>query len=294
MKPPPFDYVAARNLDEALDALARGGPDARVIAGGQSLLPLLALRLARPSLLVDINRVPGLAGAQLQNGDGRSAPGALRVGAMTRQSALLGDATVAKELPVLAQAAGFVGHFQTRNRGTLGGSIALADPASELPALALALDATLEVRSKKGKRTLKADGFFQGSYSTALEPGEIITAIAFPKWKQGSRLMIDEVMRRPGDFALVGLALGVEVEGGRIARAALAWFGMGQTPLRAGKAEKALAGQSAAKLDCDAIGRLATEDCEPWDDVHATAGYRRLVGARLAARMLREATGAKA
>src|SRR4051812_42078961 len=124
MKPPPFDYIAARSLDEALDALARGGEDARVIAGGQSLLPLLALRLARPSLLVDINRVPGLAGPQSWNGS-------LRVGAMTRQNTLLGDATIAKELPVLAKAASLVGHFQTRNRGTLGGSVALADPASE-------------------------------------------------------------------------------------------------------------------------------------------------------------------
>src|SRR5262249_20272365 len=160
------------------------------------LLPLLALRLARPSLLVDINRVPGLAGAQASNGT-------LRMGAMTRQNALLGDATVAKELPVLAKAASLVGHFQTRNRGTLGGSIALAGSASELRALALALDATLEVKSKKGERKIAADRFFTGSYSTALQPGEVITSIVFPKWKEGSRLAIDEVMRRPGDFALV-------------------------------------------------------------------------------------------
>jgi carbon-monoxide dehydrogenase medium subunit len=285
MKPPPFDYLAAKSLDEALEALARGGQDARVIAGGQSLLPLLSLRLARPSLLVDLNRVPGLA-------DVKSANGSLTVGAMTRQTALLTDPTIAKELPVLAKAASLVGHFQTRNRGTLGGSIALADPASELPALALALDATLEVRSKKGERKLAADGFFLSSYATTIEPGEVITSIVFPKWGEGSRLMIDEVMRRPGDFALVGLALGLQVErGGKVARAALAWFGMGQTPLRAKQAEKALVGQSAAKLDFDAIGRLAVEDCEPWDDVHATADYRRLVGARLAARMLKNAAG---
>lgn len=285
MKPPPFDYVAPRSLEEALEHLARGGEDARALAGGQSLVPMLALRLARPSLLVDLNRVSDFSGAAYEGSE-------LRVKAMTRQRAILRDPLVAKHAPALSQATAFIGHEQTRNRGTIGGSLGLADPQSEYPAVALALGALIEARAKSGVRRIPAEGYFQAPYSTALQPGEIITSVIFPSWGEGTSMLVDEVMRRPGDFALVGLVTALQLErGGRIKRAGIAWFGMGPTPRRATKAEKALTGEQAAKIDASAIGRLAVEDTEPWDDVHASASYRRIVGARVAARGLRNLLG---
>lgn len=287
MKPPPFDYVAAHSVEEALEHLARGGEDARVLAGGQSLVPMLALRLARPSLLVDLNRVSDFSGATYAGDE-------LCIKAMTRQRDILRDPLVAKHAPALAQATAFIGHQQTRNRGTIGGSLGLSDPQSEYPAVALALGAQIEARSKQGVRRIPADGYFKAPYSTALEQGEIITSVIFPAWGEGTKMLVDEVARRPGDFAMVGLVAALQLEQGRVKRAGLAWFGMGPTPLRAAKAEKALAGEQAAKLDLEAIGKLAVEDTEPWDDVHASSSYRRIVGARIAARSLRNLLGGEA
>lgn len=287
MKPPPFDYIAVRSIDEALDQLAQGGEDARVLAGGQSLVPMLALRLARPSLLVDLNRVGGLAGAKQEGAE-------LRVGAMTRQCDILRDPLVAKHAPALSQASAFIGHEQTRNRGTIGGSLGLCDPQSEYPAVALALGAQIEARSKQGVRRIPAQSYFQGAYSTDLKHGEIITSVIFPHWGEGTSMLVDEVARRPGDFALVGLVMALQSERGRIKRAGIAWFGMGPKPCRAAQAEKALIGEQASKIDAAAIGQLALAETEPWDDVHATASYRRTVGARIAARNLRKLLGTEA
>ncbi len=281
MKPPPFDYVAPTSIDEALEHLSRGGEDARPLAGGQSLVPMLALRLARPSLLVDLNRVTGLAGIS-------HAAGELRIGAMTRQRLILADSLVGRHAPALADATRFVGHEQTRNRGTIGGSISLADPQSEYPAVALALGARIEARSPAGTRRILAEKFFLSPYSTALDRGEIVTALIFPDWGDGTLMHVDEVARRPGDFAMVGLVAALRCDAaGKISRAGLAWFGMAPTPRRAVRAEAALTGAFVSGIDVDAIGHLAVEDTEPWDDVHASAAYRRTVGARVAARSLR-------
>ncbi len=285
MKPPPFDYVAPRSLEEALEHLARGGQDARVLAGGQSLVPMLALRLARPALLIDLNRVADFSGATFGSSE-------LRVKAMTRQCAILRDPLIAEHAPALTQATAFIGHEQTRNRGTIGGSLGLADPQSEYPAVALALGAQILARSKSGMRRIPIEQYFLGPYSTALHLGEIIAEVIFPNWGVGTVMLVDEVARRPGDFALVGLATALQVgAGGRISRVGMAWFGMAPTPRRATKAEDALTGELVSRIDIDAIGRLAVEDSEPWDDVHASASYRRTVGAHVAARSLRRLLG---
>ena len=287
MKPPAFDYVVATSTDDAVARLAEFGEDASVIAGGQSLVPMLALRLARPSVLVDINRVAELAGTRVEGA-------ALRIGAMTRQNTILRDPLVIKHAPALAAATALVGHHQTRNRGTIGGSIALGEPASEYPATAVALSAQIEVKSKGGSRTIPAREFYEGAYATVLKPGEMIAAVNFPHWPEGTVMAVDEIARRPGDFALTGIIVALAIDnGGKITRAGIAWFGMAQTPCAAVQAEKALTGQAAAKLDLTAISALAVADTEPWDDIHASGAYRRIVGARLAARTLKKALAMK-
>lgn len=287
MKPAAFDYVVATSTDDAVSRLAEFGEDARVIAGGQSLVPMLALRLARPSVLVDINRVAELAGTRVEGSS-------LRIGAMTRQNTIMGDPLVGKHAPALAAATRLVGHHQTRNRGTIGGSIALGEPASEYPATAVALGAQIELRSKGGTRTVPAREFYEAAYTTALKPEEMIASVNFPHWPEGTVMAVDEITRRPGDFALTGIVVALAIDaGGKITRAGIAWFGMAQTPCAAVQAEKALIGQAAAKLDIPAIAALAVADTEPWDDIHATGAYRRIVGGRLAVRVIRKALAMK-
>jgi carbon-monoxide dehydrogenase medium subunit len=208
---------------------------------------------------------------------------------MVRQSELIDDATIGRALPVLVTATRHVAHHQIRNRGTIGGSIALAEPSAELPATAVALGAKLELRSTRGTRTVLAEEFYLGPYATALEPDEIITSIHFPTWGAGTVSVFRELAPRPGDFALIGLSGALGVTDGRIVRAGLAWFGMGPTPMRARRAEAALIGQPVDGLDTRALGELAIADTAPFDDHHATAEYRRTVGRRLFARALNDA-----
>jgi aerobic carbon-monoxide dehydrogenase medium subunit len=286
MKPAPFDYVVPTTVEEALDQLARANGDATILAGGQTLMPLLALRMSTPSVLIDINRIEALKGASRTEGG-------MRIAAVTRQNEIISDGTLASCLPTLVQAARHVGHHQTRNRGTIGGSIALGEPAAELPACAVALGAVIEAHSKRGTRQLAADRFYTGPYSTTLEPDELVTAIRFPDWPSSSVPIFREVARRPGDFALVGLVGALALEQGRIARAGLAWFGMGPTPMKARRAETALIGQSVAGLDVRGIAELAIADTDPFDDHSATAAYRRLVGRRVFTRALREVLNAR-
>lgn len=287
MKPPAFDYVVAKSVDDAVARLAEFGEDARVIAGGQSLVPMLALRLARPSVLVDINRIADLSGT-------RADASGLRIGAMTRQNTIMKDPLVGKHAPALAAATRLVGHHQTRNRGTIGGSLALGEPASEYPATSVALGAQIELKSKTGTRVVPAREFYEAAYTTVIKPGEMINSVTFPNWPEGTVMAVDEVARRPGDFALTGIIVALAIDNaGKINRAGIAWFGMAQTPCAAVQAEKALTGQPAAKIDVDAIAALAVADTEPWDDIHATAAYRRLVGGRLAARVIRKALAMK-
>lgn len=283
MKPAPFEYVAPDTIEEACEHLAAAGGGATVLAGGQTLLPLLALRMSQPFVLVDINRIRALIGVT------QAADGGTRIGPMTRQSAVIDDATIARKLPLVATATRHIGHHPIRNRGTIGGSIALGEPAAELPATALALGAVVEVRSTRGTRRIAADELYLGPYSTALEADELVIAIEFPDWPSDSIALFRELAPRPGDFALVGLTGALSVRDGRVARAGLAWFGMGPTPIKARQAEAALLGKSLAELDVSALAELAVEDTAPFDDHHASAEYRRTVGRRLFARTLNEA-----
>jgi aerobic carbon-monoxide dehydrogenase medium subunit len=282
MKPAPFDYVAPATIDEACSALAGAGGGATVLAGGQTLIPLLNLRLSQPFIIVDINKIAELEGIARTDGG-------TRIGPMTRQCAVIASETLARDLPVLVQSVRHIGHHQTRNRGTVGGSIALGEPAAELPATAVALGASIEVRSTRGTRHIPAGEFYLGPYMTALEADELVTGITFPDWPKGHTTLFRELAQRPGDFALLGLVGALSVEGGRIARAGLAWFGMGPTPIRAHAAEQLLVGQAVDRIDPQAVAERASADTAPFDDHHASAEYRRLVGTRIFARTLREA-----
>lgn len=286
MKPAPFDFAAPRSIEEACTLLSEAGGGATVIAGGQTLMPLLNLRMSQPFILVDINRIDAMKGV-------KRVDGGTWVGPATRQADALADPTLAEQLPVFIEALGNVGHYQTRNRGTVGGSVALGEPAAEMPATAVALGATIEIRSASGTRTVPADEFYLGPYMTVLEPEELVTGIIYPDWAKGHVTLFREVAQRPGDFALVGLVGALELSGGRIARAGLAFFGMGPTPIRARQAEAALVGATLDGIDPQAIAELAVADCAPFDDHHASAEYRRTVGRRIFAKTLREALALK-
>lgn len=282
MKPAPFDYFAPTTIEEALELLDRGAGDATILAGGQTLLPLLALRMSTPGIIVDINRIPELQGVS-------RAQGATCIAPVTRQNAALANSDLAAALPMLTKALSHVGHFQTRNRGTVGGSISLGEPAAELPATAVALGAEIEAHSVNGSRRIPATEFYIGPYSTVLEPDELVTAIHFPDWASGSITVFHEVARRPGDFALVGLVGAVTLDQGRVSRVGLAWFGMGPTPIRAAATEAAMLGQNVAQLDWTGLADLAVSETDPFEDHSASADYRRGVGRSIFARTLREA-----
>jgi aerobic carbon-monoxide dehydrogenase medium subunit len=286
VKPAPFEYHAPETVADAVAVLAAHGDEAKPLAGGQSLVPMLALRLARFEHLVDLNRVEELTGLRRRDGT-------LVVGAMTRQATL--ERAEAADVPLLTLAAPLIGHFQIRNRGTVGGSLAHADPASELPAVALALDAELEVATTAATRVVPAAEFFVGNWTTTLEPDELLVAARFPVWPGRCGFAVEEVARRHGDFALTGAATGVALDrDGRVERAAVALFGMASTPLRAPEAEAALLGRAAGELDLAELGQLAVRDLDPPDDVHASARYRRTVGAHVVARGLARALEAAA
>jgi aerobic carbon-monoxide dehydrogenase medium subunit len=264
------------------------GDDAKVLAGGQSLIPLLALRLARFDHLVDVGRIAELRSID-HLGD------TVAVGAAVRQHEIEDSAEVRASVPLLAAATPLIGHFQIRNRGTVGGSIAHADPAAEYPAVALALDAELQITGPQGCRTVEASTFFQGMWVTAVGDDELLTAIRFPVWGEGSGFAVEEVARRHGDFAIAGAACGVHVNEGIIDRAVIALFGMDQVPRRATAAEAGLIGCRAEAVDLVAIGQAAVEGLNPSDDVHASSSLRRRIGAtvvsRAVAAALARATG---
>jgi carbon-monoxide dehydrogenase medium subunit len=282
MKPAPFDYVAPTTIAEACRILDEAGGGATVIAGGQTLMPLLNLRMSQPFILVDINKIPELRGI---SHDG----GVTRVGPVTRQADALADAELARVQPVLVKALSHVGHYQTRNRGTVGGSIALGEPAAEMPATAVALGATMTVQSVRGSRKVAAEEFYLGPYMTVMEPDELLTGIEYPQWPAGTITVFREVAQRPGDFALVGLVGAVALDAGKIARCGLTWFGMGPTPMKARQAEAALIGSTLDQIDARAIADLAIADTAPFGDVHVSTEYRRTVGRRIFERTLREA-----
>ena len=271
VKSAPFSYHAPASLEEAVAVFAEFGDDAKVIAGGQSLVPMMALRLARFDHLVDLSAIPALHG--VQRGDG-----SLSVGAMTTHRDLERGAGAA--VPLLALAAPYIGHAQIRNRGTVGGSCAHADPAAEWPAVALALDAKFEGRGPNGQRTISAADFFVSTFMTALEPDEILVTVELPVWGDRSSFGVAEFTRRHGDFAIAGAAAALQLDAaGRVVRLAIGLIGLGPTPLRATAAESAAVGADVGSLDLGELARLAVADCEPATDIHGDAAFRRRIGA---------------
>jgi 2-furoyl-CoA dehydrogenase FAD binding subunit len=270
MKPAPFDYVRAETLAEAHEVLAAEGGEASVLAGGQSLVPLLSMRMARPNVLVDIMHVDELNGIAVESGG-------FRVGACVRQAELLAWPELAARQPLLAQAMPWIGHWQTRARGTVCGSVALADPSAELPLCLVALGGEVILSSKRGGRSIKADEFFTGLMSTAREDDELIEAVRFPCARGGERFAFREFARRHGDFAIVACAAVVTEANVRLAVG--------------GVAERATArdfgGLSGAALD-DALAAFADE-LEARDDLHATAEYRRSLVRKLGRATIEEA-----
>ena len=281
MKPPRFDYHAPASVDEALDLLARHGDGARVLAGGQSLMPMLNFRLARPAHLIDINRVPGIDGIAARAGGG------LRLGARVRQRALERAALVAEDAPLVAHAMPFVGHPQIRSRGTLGGSLAHADPAAELPAVMVALDAALTLRRAGGQRMVAAEDFFVAALTSALLPDELLTEIALPPWPARTGGSLQEVAVRRGDFALGGAVATLTLDGhGQVEAARVVCFGVAPRPLRMRGAEASLLGGAPSAAAFAEAGRLASAAADPHEDIHASAGYRKRLAGVLTTRAL--------
>jgi CO/xanthine dehydrogenase FAD-binding subunit len=283
MKPAPFAYHAPERLDELLELLGSEKQEARVIAGGQSLVPMMNFRLAMPEALVDLRRVEGIRHVQ------RNADGSLTIGAGARQSALLREPLVKDGWPILAEGASYIGHPQVRSRGTVCGSLVHHDPTAELPALAMALDARMVIASSIGTRELSADDFFVSYYSVALERGEMVLEVRFPPTAPGSGGSFMELARRRGDFALVGVAALIEPQNGNVGSARLVLCGVGARPFRATAAEDALAGQKLTDALLDEVSAIVSEAVQPLDSLHASAQYRREAAGVLAARALAKA-----
>lgn len=284
MKPPPFEYYAASGLAEALELLAEHGDEGKVIAGGQSLVPLLNFRVVRPSCLVDINGVSELDYIRIDEG------ASVRIGALTRQADLEQSGEAAAHVPVLAEAVRHVGHVQIRNRGTVGGSAVHADPAAEIPAALVALDASFLVESRRGSRRIGSEEFFVGIFTTALAPDELLTAIEIPVPAPSTGWAFCEFARRHGDFALGGVAALVTVgPSGVCEAAAIALLGAAPTPTRAPDAEAWLRGRRLDENVAREAARRATADIDPFGDIHGSATFRRRVLGELVRRALLQA-----
>jgi aerobic carbon-monoxide dehydrogenase medium subunit len=280
VKPAPLAYARAASLDQVFDLLARHGDEARLLAGGQSLVPTLNLRLSAPALLIDINGLDELAGIAVEDGG-------LRIGALTRQRMVEESDEVARHAPLLKMAMPYVAHPAIRNRGTIGGSIAFADPAAELPACAMALGAQIELRGAGGSRRVEAAQFFRGLYETDLRPGEVVTAVTIPSCA-GYRSAIVELARRHGDYAMVGLAAHARVDGGTLADARLVFFGVGAKPVQAHAAGAALEGRKLDDVSIAAATEALGDDLEPVGDLHASAATKLHLAGVLTARALRQ------
>ena len=267
MKAPSFAFARPDSVAEALALLARHGDAARVLAGGQSLIPSLNMRLSSPRLLVDITGLAELAGIRKEGA-------VLRVGALTRHSEIERSEEIARHVPLLAQAAPHVAHVAIRNAGTLGGSIALADPAAEYPACVLALEATLVVAGAKGERRVAAREFFRALYTTALAPGELLTAVEFPLLERGYRSVFLELARRHGDYAIVGLAAHARVDNKTVSDLRLAYLGVGATPVRALRAAAAMEGRTCDPQSVAAAQAALGEDLDPSPDLYHSAAAK--------------------
>ena len=283
MKPPIFDYVTAESQEHALDVLRQHGDDAKVLAGGQSLVPLMSFRLAKPALLLDINGLDGLDSV-------KAADGHLTIGALTRQCELLTRPLIADRCPLMRAATEFIGHPAIRNRGTVGGSVAHADPAAELPILLQVLDADIEVCSADSRRTIPAGDFFMGLLTTGMNPDELLTGISIPLPERGPGWGFHEVARRHGDFALVAAAALVTLDDrGAVAKAAVALGGIADRPLRVAAVEEALKGSAPTPEAIEAASRLVGGLVTPMGDIHAGEAYRAHLGQVLTKRAIRDA-----
>jgi aerobic carbon-monoxide dehydrogenase medium subunit len=282
MKLPPVEYEAPTTVAEAIDLLAEYVDEASVLAGGQSLIPLLAMRLARPAVLIDINGIDELSGVT-------STDGWVTVGATTREYVAEESGTIADAVPLLAAALPLIGHEAIRSRGTIGGSLAHADPAAELPAVARALDAEFVVRGPSGERVVPAEEWFEGYLTTSRSPDELLTEVRFPAAGPGTGTSFQEVARRHGDFAIVGLAASLTLSQGTISDARLAFAGLSDVPIRAADAEDLLVGETPAAELFEEAARRAIDDLDPPADLHGSSDYRKKVAAALVRRGLRAA-----
>jgi carbon-monoxide dehydrogenase medium subunit len=285
VKPAPFEYLPAQSLEEALAALQRNGPEGKILAGGQSLLPLLNLRLAKPKVVVDLNRVPGLDAIGER-------PRCLAIGAMARQSAVERSPLVRDRCPILAEAVSHIGHVAIRHRGTIGGSLVHADPAAELPAVALALDAQFEVAGPGGARVIPAEEFFVDYLTTGVKSDEVLREIVFPVLRPTTGYAVAEITRRHGDFAIAGVvALADLDDSGKISAARIALFGVAPMAVRARQAERALIGQAPDDTVLRDGAALVQDILDPADDVRASSAYRTRAAVILTIRALRKALG---
>ncbi|MBE9373310.1 xanthine dehydrogenase family protein subunit M [Saccharopolyspora sp. HNM0983] len=285
MKPAAFDYHRPSTVDESVSLLAEFGDDAKVIAGGQSLVPMLALRIAVFDHLVDLGRIPELRGIRREGGS-------TWVGAGTTQATIEHSADIAGAVPLLARATPLIAHVPIRNRGTLGGSLAHADAAAEYPAVALALDAELQAASVRGKRSIPAGRFFTGVWTTELADDEVLTGVRFPVWSGRTGFAVEEFARRKHDFAVAGATAAVELDDtDHVVRCAIGLFGLGPAPQRASAAEAGAIGNRITDVDAEEIGRQATTDLETVpSDLHGSSAYRKRVGAAVVARAWRRAS----
>ncbi len=282
MKPPKFDYHAPATVEEAVALLSRYGGDAKILAGGQSLVPLLNFRLSRPAALIDLNRIDGLAYIEERNGT-------VRFGSMTRQRAIEVSPVVRQRLPLLAEATRLIGHLPIRSRGTIGGSLAHADPSAEDPAVLCALGGEVVVRGPRGERVVAAGDLFQTYLTTSLAPDEVLVEVRLPGMPGGAGFAFEEFSRRQGDFAIVAIAALVVGEGTRCTTARLALAGAGPVPLRLRAAEEILEGDGLGERAVEAAAGRAAELAEPDGDIHASADFRRHLARVLTCRALRRA-----
>ena len=284
MKLPPFEYAAPATLDAAIALLAASGGTAKALSGGQSLMPVLAFRLASPSLLVDLRKIPGLDRIDID------AQGA-RLGAKVRWRDITDDTRLRKAFPLLPAAIAHVAHYQIRNRGTVGGSLAHADPAAEMPGIAVACDAQLVLAGSSGRRTVAAADFFTGPLSTVLSDDELIVEVRFPAWPAARRWAFEEFALRRGDFALAGIVAYYDVDAsGRAANTHIGVIGACTQPQRLARAEAALNGKVVDAAAIQAAAKAATESLDPPGDLHASAAYRRSLAGTLLERALQRAS----
>jgi len=281
MKAPSFSYERAKSVANAIELLARHGPDAQILAGGQSLMPMLNFRVARPAVLVDINAIADLAAIRVDKKG-------VFIGALARHADIERSGEIAEQLPLVAAAMPHIAHPAIRNRGTFGGSCALADPAAELPACCVALGAEFRIAGPKGERSVPADKFFAGVYTTALQPGEILLGAQFPPRQAGYVSRFMELTRRHGDYAMVGAAAHGRLDKGRLSDLKFVYFAAGDRPIQARELTRVVEGKPLDAATIDAAVAALKEDLDPPGDLHASSALKRHLAGVIARRMLNE------